>query len=212
MQITNAATGAVLSTQTISSFSGGAYLNYEVSGEIRITITDQAGPNAVLNGLFLDPAQSSGAVALLTVGGPGGGLTQGSSGDPSASPMTALGVTPATSQPGQGDDSQGSSAPAGDGQNVGLTIVGIASAGAGVNPTVTNADNGTPAGHARGDHKTLVLHHSRGQVHQPPSRPPGHSTRRKATADPARFVVAPPPLGNLVLDPPLPRPSHRSRT
>ncbi len=54
VQITNALTGAVLSTQSISSFQSGLYLNYALSGDILITITRQAGANAVLNGLLFD--------------------------------------------------------------------------------------------------------------------------------------------------------------
>ncbi len=64
VQISDAATGAVLSTQSISSFQGGAYLDYAVSGNIVITITSTAGPNAVLSGLFLDPAPGATAMFL----------------------------------------------------------------------------------------------------------------------------------------------------
>src|SRR5262249_13034615 len=56
VQISDATTGAVLSTQTISSFHNGIYLDYAVSGDIRITITRTGGANAVLSGLFLDPS------------------------------------------------------------------------------------------------------------------------------------------------------------
>ena len=42
VQISDASTGAVLSTQTISSFQSGVYLDYAVSGNIVITITRQA--------------------------------------------------------------------------------------------------------------------------------------------------------------------------
>ena len=59
VQISDAATGAVLSTQAISSFHNGIYLDYAVSGHILITITRTAGVNAVLSGLFLDPKSSS---------------------------------------------------------------------------------------------------------------------------------------------------------
>ena len=62
VQISDAATGVVLSTQTISSFQSGVYLNYAVSGHIVITITRTAGVNAVLNGLFLDPSSTATAV------------------------------------------------------------------------------------------------------------------------------------------------------
>ena len=55
IQFTNATTGAVLSTQTVSSFSGGAYMNYTISGNVLITITKTAGANAVLSGLFFSP-------------------------------------------------------------------------------------------------------------------------------------------------------------
>ena len=61
MQITNAATGAVLSTQTVSSFQSGTYLDYTISGNVLITFTREAGPNAVLSGLFLDPTVSGSA-------------------------------------------------------------------------------------------------------------------------------------------------------
>ncbi len=61
VQITNAATGAVLSTQTVSSFQSGIYLDYTISGNVLITITKEAGTNAVLSGLFLDPTVSGSA-------------------------------------------------------------------------------------------------------------------------------------------------------
>jgi hypothetical protein len=53
VQISDAASGAVLSTQSVSSFSSGVYLDYAVSGNVVITITNLAGKNAVLSGLFL---------------------------------------------------------------------------------------------------------------------------------------------------------------
>jgi hypothetical protein len=57
IQITDASSGAVLDTETLSSFHGGAYEMWDVSGHITITITRTSGLNAVLNGLFLDPAR-----------------------------------------------------------------------------------------------------------------------------------------------------------
>ena len=58
VQISNATTGAVLDTETVSSFSSGVYLEWAVSGNVLITITKLAGPNAVLSGLFFDPAST----------------------------------------------------------------------------------------------------------------------------------------------------------
>ena len=52
VQITDATTGAVLSTQTISSFQSGDYLDYVVSGHIVIKITRTAGANAVVERLI----------------------------------------------------------------------------------------------------------------------------------------------------------------
>ena len=53
VQISDATSGAVLSAQSVSSFQSGVYLDYTVSGNLVITITDQSGKNAVLSGLFL---------------------------------------------------------------------------------------------------------------------------------------------------------------
>ena len=59
VQISDAASGLVLSTQSISSFQSGVYLDYAVSGHIVITFTRTAGPNAILNGLLLDPSSTA---------------------------------------------------------------------------------------------------------------------------------------------------------
>ena len=40
----------------VSSFGSGTYLDWKVSGHIIITISNLAGANAVVSGLFLDPA------------------------------------------------------------------------------------------------------------------------------------------------------------
>ena len=53
VQISSATTGAVLLTQSVSSFTSGVYLDYAVSGDVVIRITCQGGANAVLSGLFL---------------------------------------------------------------------------------------------------------------------------------------------------------------
>ncbi len=58
IQLSNAGTGAVLSTQTVSKFTSGAYLNWTISGNVLLTITKTAGANAVLSGLFFDPTTS----------------------------------------------------------------------------------------------------------------------------------------------------------
>ena len=59
VQISNASTGAVLDTETVTSFHSGVYLDWAVSGNVDITVTHQAGANAVLSGLFFDPPTSA---------------------------------------------------------------------------------------------------------------------------------------------------------
>ena len=59
IQITNASTGAVLDTETLSSFVNGAYEVWTISGDVTITITSLSGGNAVLNGMFFDPGSST---------------------------------------------------------------------------------------------------------------------------------------------------------
>jgi hypothetical protein len=67
VQLSDAGTGKLLDTETISSFTGGVYLNWKVSGNLMITITTQAGPNAVVSGVFLDAAQSGVSLNALGV-------------------------------------------------------------------------------------------------------------------------------------------------
>ncbi len=67
--ITNAGTGAVLDTETISSFSNGTYLSWAVSGDIAIKFTCLGGPNAVLSGIFLDPQYTSATPSAATLVG-----------------------------------------------------------------------------------------------------------------------------------------------
>ena len=59
VQISSASSGVVLDTETISSFHSGLYLDYQVSGNLLIKFTRTSGANALLSGLFLDPANGS---------------------------------------------------------------------------------------------------------------------------------------------------------
>jgi hypothetical protein len=52
IQISDASSGKVLDTETLSSFHGGVYEEWNVSGHIKITITKRSGTNTILNGLF----------------------------------------------------------------------------------------------------------------------------------------------------------------
>jgi len=49
--------GAILDRQTVSNFSGGQYLVWNLQGQVTITLTCTGGPNAVASGIFFDPAR-----------------------------------------------------------------------------------------------------------------------------------------------------------
>ena len=70
VQLSDAGTGKVLDTETISAFTSGVYLDWRVSGNLLITITRTAGANAVLNGLFLDGA-TVGSTSIQTAAASG---------------------------------------------------------------------------------------------------------------------------------------------
>jgi hypothetical protein len=53
LRLLDTVTGAVLDTQTLTSFDGGVYLVWRVRGQITLRITNHTGPiNAVVSGLF----------------------------------------------------------------------------------------------------------------------------------------------------------------
>jgi hypothetical protein len=54
IDVLDATTGKVLSSQTASAFGGGEYLVWQLGGNVLVRITRQSGPNAVLSGLFFD--------------------------------------------------------------------------------------------------------------------------------------------------------------
>ena len=65
IQIIDPGTGAVLDTETLSSFKNGEYLQWAVSGDVEIKVTRLAGSNAVISGLFLDPGPSGSTATFL---------------------------------------------------------------------------------------------------------------------------------------------------
>ena len=65
IDLINATTGMVLDSRTVSSFQGGEYLVWDVSGNVQIKVTSLAGSNAVLSGLFLDPVNAAGPSAQV---------------------------------------------------------------------------------------------------------------------------------------------------
>jgi PKD repeat protein len=64
IQVLNASSGAVLNTQTISSFSGGEYLTWNVSGHVQFKVTSLGGNSAVVSGLFIGAGSTAGGTTL----------------------------------------------------------------------------------------------------------------------------------------------------
>ena len=50
--VADAATGAVLDARTVSAFTAGQYLVWNISGHVTVTVTRNSGANSVVSGLF----------------------------------------------------------------------------------------------------------------------------------------------------------------
>jgi len=61
VQVLDANTNALLDTRTLSSFSNGVYLVWNLSGHVKINVTWTSGYNAVVSGVFFGGAGSVGA-------------------------------------------------------------------------------------------------------------------------------------------------------
>ena len=67
IQVINAATGAVLDTESLSSFAGGEYLNWNVGGNVTFQVTCEGPYNAVVSGVFIGSAANPLAPSHLYV-------------------------------------------------------------------------------------------------------------------------------------------------
>src|SRR5262249_39616023 len=66
IDVIDAASGTVLDSRTVSSFSGGQYLVWNVSGHVQFQVTNLVnGSNAVISGLFFGGAPAVGSTAAL---------------------------------------------------------------------------------------------------------------------------------------------------
>ena len=59
VQVIDNSTSNVISTQSVSNFSAGAWLVYDVTGSVTFHFICTGGINAVLNGIFIDGAATS---------------------------------------------------------------------------------------------------------------------------------------------------------
>jgi hypothetical protein len=67
VSVSDAGTGALLDSRTVSSFAAGDYLVWDLSGHVKVTFTN-ASPssrNAVLSGVFIDAVPASAAASFL---------------------------------------------------------------------------------------------------------------------------------------------------
>jgi hypothetical protein len=56
VDVRDAATGALLDSRTLTDFTGGRYLVWQLTGHVVVEMTRLDGDNAVVSGLFFDPA------------------------------------------------------------------------------------------------------------------------------------------------------------
>jgi hypothetical protein len=63
IEILEAGTGRLLNSQTVSGFTGGRYLSWNIKGNATIRLTRINGSNALIMGIFFDAAATSAPVA-----------------------------------------------------------------------------------------------------------------------------------------------------
>ena len=72
LSILDGVTNAVLDSQSVSSFQNGKYLVWDLTGHVILRVTNAGGINAVIGGLFFDPANIGSTVATPTFNPPAG--------------------------------------------------------------------------------------------------------------------------------------------
>jgi hypothetical protein len=65
IDVLDAVTGKVLDSRTVAGFSGGEYLVWTLGGHVLVRLTNLAGNNAVLSGLFFGPGAGSAGWAFV---------------------------------------------------------------------------------------------------------------------------------------------------
>ena len=98
IDVLDAGTQQVLATQTVSSYHQGVYLVWDLRGHVTLRFTSLGGSNAVLSGIFFDPAATPtySVSGTVTVGGaPLTGVNFAATGGGLARPRTPRATTPA---------------------------------------------------------------------------------------------------------------------
>jgi hypothetical protein len=79
IQVVDPQTQAVLDSRSVSSFTNGIYVVWNISGHVRFNVTTTSGPNATISGVFLGGGSSTGGtggtgpVTVTTISGSGSG-------------------------------------------------------------------------------------------------------------------------------------------
>ena len=60
IDVVDPSTGNTLDSRTLSGFAGGEYVTWNITGHVQFRITNLAGPNAVVAGIFFGQGQSAG--------------------------------------------------------------------------------------------------------------------------------------------------------
>ncbi len=68
IRVVNAATNAVLDSRSISGFTGGIYVVWNISGHVKINISTTGGPNSVVSGVFFQGAGASSSASATGTG------------------------------------------------------------------------------------------------------------------------------------------------
>lgn len=84
VDVLDAATGALLDTQSLVDFRQGHYLLWNISGNVLIRVTRLAGPNAVVNGFFFGPQSNTVPGPILSLSSSALSFSAQQGGSPSA--------------------------------------------------------------------------------------------------------------------------------
>ncbi|MDX1950855.1 MAG: chitobiase/beta-hexosaminidase C-terminal domain-containing protein [Verrucomicrobiota bacterium] len=71
VELFDAVSGALLDTRTISNFSEGKYLVWNIKGNVRFRFQKSVGPNAIVSGLFFDPPATPPGIAPVAMNSSG---------------------------------------------------------------------------------------------------------------------------------------------
>jgi len=124
IQIVSPATGAILDVRSISGFSSGIYLVWNITGRVRITVTPTAGPNAVIGGAFFG----------------GSGSITGSTSSSIGSTSTSIGTTASAANSGSTTITSG-----GNTGSTGSTSVASTSSSSAITPAAIGTLSVNPA-------------------------------------------------------------------